>query len=239
LPRRCSRPVRRRQRRGGSRELTNGLIAAAVRGDRRARDELLALIQPLVLRYCRARLGRQESVLGSADDVAQEVCLAVVSALGRYQPAGLSFRAFVYGIAVPPARRRGIGRVTPRPFTIARRWMSALPLISTTPRSSPRCAECRSAWAKWPSLIEPGVSDVHGGCGEGGDQRVTANDREGDAASGFRTSSNLPTAKAGSPSGSSTPSRRWLAGACCGSWSASRGSRRCREVRALRAKQWG
>jgi RNA polymerase sigma-70 factor, ECF subfamily len=113
--------------------LPNGLIAAAVRGDRRARDELLALIQPLVLGYCRARLGRQESVLGSADDVAQEVCLAVVSALGSYQPAGLSFRAFVYGIAVPSARRRGIGRVTPRPFTISRRWMSALPLISTTP----------------------------------------------------------------------------------------------------------
>ena len=58
-------------------------------------------------------MGRQESVLGSADDVAQEVCVAVVSALGSYQPAGLSFRAFVYGIAgsssvtsvqaVPPA----------------------------------------------------------------------------------------------------------------------------------------
>jgi RNA polymerase sigma-70 factor, ECF subfamily len=84
---------------GGSRELPNGLIVAAVRGDRGARDELLALIQPLVLRYCRGKMGRQESVLGSADDVAQEVCVAVVSALGSYQPAGLSFRAFVYGIA--------------------------------------------------------------------------------------------------------------------------------------------
>jgi hypothetical protein len=31
--------------------LPNGLIVAAVRGDRGARDELLALIQPLVLRY--------------------------------------------------------------------------------------------------------------------------------------------------------------------------------------------
>jgi RNA polymerase sigma-70 factor (ECF subfamily) len=85
---------------GGTRhELPSGLIAAAVRGDCRARDELLALIQPLVLRYCRGRLGRQESVLGSADDVAQEVCVAVVSALGSYQPTGLSFRAFVYAIA--------------------------------------------------------------------------------------------------------------------------------------------
>jgi RNA polymerase sigma-70 factor (ECF subfamily) len=84
---------------GAGHELPNGLIAAAVGGDCRARDELLALIQPLVLRYCRRRLGRQESVLGSADDVAQDVCVAVVRALGTYQPKGLSFRAFVYGIA--------------------------------------------------------------------------------------------------------------------------------------------
>jgi RNA polymerase sigma-70 factor, ECF subfamily len=97
---------------GGRRELPNGLIVAAVRGDRRARDELLALIQPLVLRYCRGKMGRQESVLGSADDVAQEVCVAVVSALGIYQPAGLSFRAFVYGIAAHKVADafRAIGR---------------------------------------------------------------------------------------------------------------------------------
>jgi len=84
---------------GTGHELPNRLIAAAVRGDCRARDELLALIQPLVLRYCRRRLGSQESVLASADDVAQDVCVAVVRALGTYQPKGLSFRAFVYGIA--------------------------------------------------------------------------------------------------------------------------------------------
>jgi RNA polymerase sigma-70 factor (ECF subfamily) len=97
---------------GASRELPNALIVAAVRGDCRARDELLALIQPLVLRYCRARLGRQESVLGSADDVAQEVCVALVSALGSYQPTGLSFRAFVYGIAAHKVTDafRAIGR---------------------------------------------------------------------------------------------------------------------------------
>jgi RNA polymerase sigma-70 factor (ECF subfamily) len=97
---------------GGRRELPNGLVVAAVRGDRRARDELLALIQPLVLRYCRGKMGRQESVLGSADDVAQEVCVAVVGALGSYQPAGLSFRAFVYGIAKNKVAEafRAIGR---------------------------------------------------------------------------------------------------------------------------------
>jgi RNA polymerase sigma-70 factor (ECF subfamily) len=84
---------------GVNRELPNGLIAAAVGGDCRARDELLALVHPLVLRYCRARLGRQESLVCSAEDVAQDVCVAVVSALRTYRPKGLSFRSFVYGIA--------------------------------------------------------------------------------------------------------------------------------------------
>jgi RNA polymerase sigma-70 factor (ECF subfamily) len=82
-----------------SRDLPEALVVGAVRGDERARAELLALIHPLVLRYCRARLGRQESVRGSADDVAQDVCMAVLGALRSYQPKGLSFRAFVYGIA--------------------------------------------------------------------------------------------------------------------------------------------
>jgi RNA polymerase sigma-70 factor (ECF subfamily) len=84
---------------GASGEVPNGLVAAAVRGDARAREDLLVLIHPLVLRYCRGRLGRQESVLCSAEDVAQDVCMAVVTALGTYQPKGLSFRAFVFGIA--------------------------------------------------------------------------------------------------------------------------------------------
>ncbi len=81
------------------RVLFDVLVERAVTGDARARDELLGLIQPLVLGYCRARLGRQESLMGSADDVAKEVCVAVVGALPHYQLKGLSFRAFVYGIA--------------------------------------------------------------------------------------------------------------------------------------------
>jgi RNA polymerase sigma-70 factor (ECF subfamily) len=95
-----------------SRELPAELIAGAVRGDGRAREKLLALIHPLVLRYCRGRLGRRETALGSADDVAQDVCMAVVNALQTYQPKGLSFRAFVYGIAAHKVTDafRAIGR---------------------------------------------------------------------------------------------------------------------------------
>lgn len=92
--------------------LLERLVAASVAGDERARAQLLAEIQPLVLRYCRGRLGRQETVIGSADDVAQEVCLAVVSALPNYTIKGLSFRAFVYGIAAHKVTDafRAIGR---------------------------------------------------------------------------------------------------------------------------------
>jgi RNA polymerase sigma-70 factor, ECF subfamily len=77
----------------------NHLVAQATRGDQRATHELLATVRAMVLPYCRSRLGRQQSIVGSAEDVAQDVCLAVLTALDRYQVRGLSFRAFVYGIA--------------------------------------------------------------------------------------------------------------------------------------------
>jgi RNA polymerase sigma-70 factor, ECF subfamily len=53
----------------------------------------------MVVRYCRARVGRQERTFASADDVAQEVCLAVLTALPSYRDQGRPFLAFVYGIA--------------------------------------------------------------------------------------------------------------------------------------------
>lgn len=88
------------------------LIAVAVTGDARARADLLAEIHPLVLRYCRARLGRQETASVSADDVAQDICLGVLHALPTYTISGRSFRAFVYGIAAHKVTDtyRAIGR---------------------------------------------------------------------------------------------------------------------------------
>jgi RNA polymerase sigma-70 factor (ECF subfamily) len=96
----------------GTAALLESLVSGAVDGDPQARDALLGVIHPMVLRYCRARLGRQECVIGSADDVAQDVCLAVVRALPNYTIKGLSFRAFVYGIAAHKVTDafRAIGR---------------------------------------------------------------------------------------------------------------------------------
>jgi RNA polymerase sigma-70 factor, ECF subfamily len=74
-------------------------VALAIGGDRRAVERLLGAIRPLVVRYCRARIGRQERSFASADDVAQEVCLGVLTALPSYRDQGRPFLAFVYGIA--------------------------------------------------------------------------------------------------------------------------------------------
>src|SRR5438270_10510438 len=75
------------------------LVDAAVNGERYAVEGVLGWIRPLVVRYCRARVGGQEKTSASADDVAQEVCLAVLTALPSYRDQGRPFLAFVYGIA--------------------------------------------------------------------------------------------------------------------------------------------
>lgn len=75
------------------------VVASAVAGDRAAVEHLLALVRPLVLRYCRARVGWRNQSSTCADDVAQEVCLAVLTALPRYVDQGRPFISFVYGIA--------------------------------------------------------------------------------------------------------------------------------------------
>jgi RNA polymerase sigma-70 factor, ECF subfamily len=84
------------------------LISAAVKGDASAIDGVFRWIRPLVLRYCRNRVGGQERTFTSADDVAQEVCIAALTALPGYRYQGRQFLAFVYGIAahkVADARR--------------------------------------------------------------------------------------------------------------------------------------
>ncbi|WP_068799719.1 RNA polymerase sigma factor ShbA [Pseudonocardia sp. HH130630-07] len=75
------------------------LLESAVHGDPDAVALLLSRVHPLVQRFCRGRLGRRETVAGSADDVAQEICMAVLAVLPGYTLSALSFRAFVFGIA--------------------------------------------------------------------------------------------------------------------------------------------
>jgi RNA polymerase sigma factor (sigma-70 family) len=74
-------------------------VGAAIEDDPRAIDRLLTSIRPFVVRYCRARVGRLERDFATADGVAQEVMLAVLTALPSYRDQSRPFLAFVYGIA--------------------------------------------------------------------------------------------------------------------------------------------
>ncbi|MGW0362061.1 sigma-70 family RNA polymerase sigma factor [Streptomyces sp. NPDC002990] len=78
----------------------SALVRRAVEGDEQATHDLLAFVHPLAIRYCRTRLSR---LPGDArhfvEDLAQEVCVAVLMALPRYRDTGRPFEAFVFAIA--------------------------------------------------------------------------------------------------------------------------------------------
>jgi RNA polymerase sigma-70 factor, ECF subfamily len=75
------------------------LTTLAVQGDPAAVESLIGRVRPMIVRYCRARLGRVSGQYHIADDVAQEVCIAVLGALPRYRDMGRPFASFVFGIA--------------------------------------------------------------------------------------------------------------------------------------------
>jgi RNA polymerase sigma-70 factor, ECF subfamily len=60
-------------------------------------EAVLRALRPVILRYCRARLSHH-----AADDVAQEVCLALIAARHGWQdglPSGRTVTAYAFGIA--------------------------------------------------------------------------------------------------------------------------------------------
>jgi RNA polymerase sigma-70 factor (ECF subfamily) len=75
------------------------LVSRAARSDPVATAALIARLRPGLVRYCRAHLGRIGGAYTSADDIAQEVCLALLRALPRFRDEGRPFSAFVYRIA--------------------------------------------------------------------------------------------------------------------------------------------
>lgn len=92
------------------------LLAERATYDLDARDSLLVQVRVIVHRYCRARLGGFPSGEQSADDVAQEVCIAVLSSLTRYRNQGRPFEAFVFGIAahkIADAQRQAMRAAVP------------------------------------------------------------------------------------------------------------------------------
>jgi RNA polymerase sigma-70 factor (ECF subfamily) len=95
-----------------------GLVDRAVRSEPEATAALLEQLRPGVVRYCRAKLGRVGGAYTTADDVAQDVCLALLRALPRYRDQGRPFTAFVYAIAahkVADAQRAAVRGPGPTP----------------------------------------------------------------------------------------------------------------------------
>jgi RNA polymerase sigma-70 factor (ECF subfamily) len=74
-------------------------VARASRGDPAAIEEVLRIVRPFALRYCRARMGTVLPGL-TAEDLAQQVCIGVLGALPRYEERGRPFLALVHRIAV-------------------------------------------------------------------------------------------------------------------------------------------
>lgn len=84
------------------------LARAAQAGDERQVAALLSRVRDIAHRYSRARLWSYPSGQQLADDVTQDICLAVLAALPRYRHTGRPFEAFVHGVAsrkVADARR--------------------------------------------------------------------------------------------------------------------------------------
>lgn len=73
------------------------LVPSAVAGDRSALQQVVNVIHPLVLRYCRLRV--RATRYPTPEDLAQEICLAVARAVPNYRDEGRPFMAFVYRIA--------------------------------------------------------------------------------------------------------------------------------------------
>ncbi|HEY4418387.1 MAG TPA: RNA polymerase sigma factor ShbA [Pseudonocardia sp.] len=74
------------------------LARRAAAGHKRSLEQLLHQVRPLVVRYCRARIGVTVG-MATPDDVAQDVLLALYNALERWRPGETRVMAFVYGIA--------------------------------------------------------------------------------------------------------------------------------------------
>lgn len=66
--------------------------------DKESRDRLMTAVHDRAFRYARARLGRFPRAANAAEDAAQEVCVAVLMSLEKYDDRGVPFEAFMYSI---------------------------------------------------------------------------------------------------------------------------------------------
>ncbi|MBN9743483.1 RNA polymerase subunit sigma [Amycolatopsis sp. A1MSW2902] len=82
-----------------SQEELDPLIRAAAEHDPAAIAALLAIVRPVAVRSCQARMSGRDLSHVSADDLAQEVCLGVLKASPTFRNRGGSFPSLVHAIA--------------------------------------------------------------------------------------------------------------------------------------------
>lgn len=73
-------------------------MAARARRDDVTLNVLMREVRKVSIRYCRARLATYPGGRQLAEDVTQEICVAVLQALPTYDERGVPFEAFVYAI---------------------------------------------------------------------------------------------------------------------------------------------
>ncbi len=78
--------------------LTLDVVAAAQSGDVVAVNRLFSCIRPALVRYCRARITPRIGH-GDADDVAHDICVAVLRGLPTFTGEPRAVTRWVYGIA--------------------------------------------------------------------------------------------------------------------------------------------
>lgn len=102
-----------------ARSVLTELALKAQGGDAHAREELLADVHNRAFRYARARLHMFSQAVSAAEDAAQEVCIAVLTSLARYDDRGRPFEAFVYTICAHKVAdvQRGVIR-SPQPTDV-------------------------------------------------------------------------------------------------------------------------
>lgn len=81
-----------------TRDVDMSRMASRAQGDERTLNALMHEVRLVSIRYCRARLGSYPGGGQLAEDVAQEICVAVLQALPTYDERGVPFEAFVYAI---------------------------------------------------------------------------------------------------------------------------------------------
>lgn len=93
-----SRAARARAPRPSTESALTGLARQARAGDPAGLEALMSRVRQIAVRYSRARLG-SFGAHDLAQDAAQEVCVAVLTALPSYVDRDVPFEAFVYSIA--------------------------------------------------------------------------------------------------------------------------------------------